>query len=288
LPTTKEVQFPGIGEDTIVKVACGNNESAAITSSGTLYIWGDSFLDVLPFPSPVVDVACGTNHTLAITEDRSLYARGRNTSGELGLPSSFTKSKNFQKVHGVEAVSEIGCGCSYSLVLTKEGNLYSMGGNIEGSLGLGDSEQLPHYGLSLVMDNVISVATGAAHSLAMTKDGSLWTWGSNQQGQMGDDSVNWDKPKKLEGLPNFIHSFGCGWNFSFVVDFSGTVFVIGDVSDLEFSANFLPVPGLKVKTSMGWDRVFKWLFLGRLEEGSFFFTMPVEVIFHYVGLFSSA
>lgn len=89
-----------------VCVAAGELHSAAVTSDGDLYTWGDGFCgqlghgDKRPLVSPlqvtrggledeaVSHVSCGARHTLAVTEDGECYSWGLGFYGVLGR--SFT------------------------------------------------------------------------------------------------------------------------------------------------------------------------------------------------------
>ncbi len=89
----------------IVEIACGEDHSCLITSSGHLYAMGsNSFgklgisggknpnLDYYNTPklvdslvnSPVFKVSCGWNHTAAITKDGQCYSWGQCEFGQLG------------------------------------------------------------------------------------------------------------------------------------------------------------------------------------------------------------
>ena len=81
---------------------------------------------VLYFPC---QVACGLNHTLAASADgNTLWAFGDGDYGKLGLGSSTAKTSP----QVVEALSGIGirkvcCGTQFSVVLMKDGRLFSFG-----------------------------------------------------------------------------------------------------------------------------------------------------------------
>jgi alpha-tubulin suppressor-like RCC1 family protein len=295
------IDFPGLGDEKIVKIACGSDFSGAVTSSGNLYTWGGVSFNclgypteaeyvptptkLLPLPSKIVNVACGHFHTLVTTEDGSLYGCGVNASGEIGLGTDITDTAELTKIS--DNVAKISCGSCHSLILKKDGCLFSTGWNGDRGLGVGPVDD--QFEMVFVMDNVESMATGGSHTLALTKDGVLWSWGSNEQGQLGLDPQvvsSIDRPKKGEGLPPRICSYGCGWNFSYVVDYEGTVFVQGSMmDDVPEFIGFAPVPDFKVRTPLhaNWEAVFRWWFLGKLEDRSIFFGVPKEVIFHLVG-----
>ena len=104
----------------VVKIACGDSHSMAITDTGELYGWGaaacgqlgiedQSHLprdaDSSPYePDPqlthllkgkfVISVACGEAHTLVLTDKGALYSFGAASFGQLGYPPQETPRKS--------------------------------------------------------------------------------------------------------------------------------------------------------------------------------------------------
>lgn len=77
----------------------------------------------------MVCVACGSRdaQTLAATENGQLWAWGDGSYGKLGKPNlteSFTPVmvRNFAKEGGI---SQLECGTQFSVLLTKEGKVYT-------------------------------------------------------------------------------------------------------------------------------------------------------------------
>ena len=72
----------------INKVRARGHASAAVTSSGDLFLWGRGFAAAPQrqvLPARVRDVALGTNFACALDEDGRVFAWGCNRSGELGV-----------------------------------------------------------------------------------------------------------------------------------------------------------------------------------------------------------
>uniref|UniRef100_A0A7S1KP71 Uncharacterized protein n=1 Tax=Percolomonas cosmopolitus TaxID=63605 RepID=A0A7S1KP71_9EUKA len=82
-------------------------------------------------PPDIIQMANGWNHSLLLSSTGDLYASGLNLFGQCGLNHRRTqtryakvpKSKAFAK----EQILDIGCGNTYSAVLTASGRLYVMG-----------------------------------------------------------------------------------------------------------------------------------------------------------------
>ncbi len=138
---------------------------------------------------------------------------------------------------------------------------------------------------------VVDLASGGSFTLALLEDGTILTWGKNSEGQLGGEE--WMKVEGLEGpstrmepLPPRILEgkgpvvgFGCIYDRSFVVLEGGKLLLW---EDPEFS---LTVHLPKIPSKEYWEKIFQWMFLGRKDPQSLFFSLPVEVLYHttYVG-----
>ena len=74
-------------------------------------------------------VACGLNHTIAVSMDgNSVWAFGDGDYGKLGLGNSTAKSTP-QVVESLQGlgVRKVCCGTQFSVVLTKDGCVFSFG-----------------------------------------------------------------------------------------------------------------------------------------------------------------
>lgn len=89
------------------------------------------------------------------------------------------------------------CGCHHSAVVSKTGQLYTWGLNLDGQLGVsGIRERLvPTVTLvgppSVIVDSsstsgslIKEVRCGADFTLALDAANKLWGWGSNHEGQV--------------------------------------------------------------------------------------------------------
>lgn len=104
---------------------------------------------ILPAADVVVKMlACGGGHTVVVTEDRNVFAFGRNNRGQLGVGDMEHKDKPafVEGLHGKD-ILQVECGSKHTMVLTRAGDgqpeLYAIGRNTEGQLGMGDVDQEP-------------------------------------------------------------------------------------------------------------------------------------------------
>jgi len=82
---------------------------------------------------------------------------------------------------GGSPVLTVACGDDHSLVVTKDGALWTFGSGVHGALGHNDFNnrlvptriEVQHFGNA----KIVSVACGKSHSAVMTEEGTFFTWG---------------------------------------------------------------------------------------------------------------
>ena len=178
----------------VVAVACGWRHSAAISTNGACFVWGENSngklglgRDVPRAERPtrvlggvldgvlVLHVACGTEHTLCggVDHDDSrsfgLYAWGHRINGALGVPTTFrTDGATRTEAHDMSDLVPL-----YEPVL------------VPGSRGV----------------PVRQLACGAFHSAFVDGDGCLMTCGLGDSGQLGRD-LRRVAADPVDGTPN--------------------------------------------------------------------------------------
>ncbi|NWT65801.1 RPGR regulator, partial [Prunella himalayana] len=161
-----------------------------------------------------------------------LYMFGSNDWGQLGLGSKNTVSKpTCVKALKPEKPKLAVCGRNHTLVYTEKGNVYAAGGNSEGQLGLGDTEERTTFHLIRFFTNqhkIKQLSAGSYTSAAVTEDGQLFVWGDNSEGQIGlasEASVN--VPCKVDiGKP--VSFVSCGYYHSALITGDGELYTFGE------------------------------------------------------------
>lgn len=201
--------------------------------------------------------AGGAFHSLAVTTSGSLFVWGRNHCGQIGFPAAqvpnyaaggkATKLVRFnQKVpknlpFNAKCVKVAACN-DHSLILLEGGTLLSLGANDHGQLGreIGPSEELlnpsedpgrfridaAHFGSVPIK----SVAAGWSHSAAVTESGQLYCWGKGQHGELGIGHTSGSPvPAEVKGFSDGVKvvQVSCGESFTVVLDGSGGVWSFG-------------------------------------------------------------
>mmetsp|Transcript_40304 Transcript_40304/g.104469 ORF Transcript_40304/g.104469 Transcript_40304/m.104469 type:complete len:987 (-) Transcript_40304:323-3283(-) len=197
-----------LGRVFIIKIACGEQSSAAVSDEGVLFTWGrnddgllghtfesmgivkPTVVDALVSSNlAVVDVKVGWRHMLALTDSGEMYAWGRAREGQLGVgdvDAQWCKPKKvIRTTNDNDMWASISCGYRHSAAVTSSGSVYTWGRGKDGQLGNGLLKEKETYPLAVSMDyfeqddKVISVHCGADFSLAQTRKGKVYRWGKD-------------------------------------------------------------------------------------------------------------
>lgn len=79
-----------------------------------------------------------------------MYAWGSTINGELGLggiEDEYIHTPRLLEWHGVDKIKEVACGEHHTLILLKDGKVYSCGNNDYGQLGHGHPRKRPRMSI---------------------------------------------------------------------------------------------------------------------------------------------
>lgn len=226
----------------VEKVALGGQTSAALTTDGDVYTWGNGGWGQLGYDNPgdgpkrveglsnVVDIALGSNFGAAVTANGELYTWGRNELGQLG-DGTTNNHATPRKVSGLPAVKAVALGYEHGAALTTTGAVYTWGGNWYGQLGQGTRSdyRTPNPTPKRVegLPAIASISLGNNHSGALATDGTLYLWGCDGNWALGNGNAESAKsPLVVEGLPP-VASFALGDNASAALTASGDLYLWG-------------------------------------------------------------
>eukprot|EP00960_Hanusia_phi_P066824 766481-Hanusia_phi.AAC.4 len=139
--------------------------------------------------------------------------RGGEEFKERFLPDSLLSGFESKKI------MLLSCGASHACMLDDLQDLFVMGGNRQGQLGLGDKKsRLELTRLSaLSRQNAIDLACGVSHTVVVLGNGEAMAFGSNEHGQLaitGKQQVSSPHPCEVE-FP--VISTCCGHHHSFLI-----------------------------------------------------------------------
>jgi alpha-tubulin suppressor-like RCC1 family protein len=260
------ITLPG-ESGTATGISEGDSDSAVVTSSGQLYMFGWNNYGQLgnatnngtsvanPTPTPVTfpgtagvaSVSAGYDQTLAVMTSGQLYAFGENEYGEIGTATNVnTYNPNPTPVlvpipasagHVVAAAA----GSYFSLALTSTGQLFGFGYNGSGQLGNGTNAgaNVANYTpLAITLPGAtgpaIRIAAGDSHALVLTSTGQLYSFGDNEYGELGTTTnVGTIDPNStpalvtLPGLVGAVTQIAAGDDYSAAVTSSGQLYTWG-------------------------------------------------------------
>jgi alpha-tubulin suppressor-like RCC1 family protein len=160
---------------------------------------------LVPELKNIIDIACGNNHSLALDTNGLVYSYGHNTYGELGFEDKKrkrSKSNDYQlgfsdhyrlgeKYYRPRLIPnlfnsiQITVGDCHSIILSKDGLVYSFGNNDHGQLGLKEITMTHIPTLIPELKDIIQIVAGAYHTLALREDGKVYVFGDNGGGHLG-------------------------------------------------------------------------------------------------------
>ncbi len=192
-------------DKTWASVSAGQFLTAAITTGGALWAWGQGTSGQLgqisnasSRSSPVQvasdktwsSVAAGSGvHLAAITTTGALWAWGLGTTGQLGDNTAVSKSSPVQ-IASDKTWASVATGISYTLAITTAGTLWAWGVNASGQLGEKNSLISRSSPVQIASDKTwASVRVGTSLSAGLTTSGELYSWGTNSAGFLGNPAV---------------------------------------------------------------------------------------------------
>ena len=186
----------------------------------------------------VVDAALSFKHTVFLTADDEVFGAGLNSHGQLGMSKSgvFSSPVKLPLLCG-RRIQSLGCGFEHTIVATRDGELFGMGMNTYGQLGLpvSISSVVTPRGIPLLCSGSVTrkVACGYYHNLLLMKDGSLVSFGRNDSCQCGVSPAASSVPTAVilrDGKDSAFEDVCCGTYFSTAIDGGGRAFAWGQNS----------------------------------------------------------
>ncbi|CAG0880355.1 unnamed protein product [Cyprideis torosa] len=235
-----------IRNDEIVQVACGDEHTAVVASSGRLFIFGSNdrgqlglgHLTITSKPSCVKTlkqlraryVALGRSHTLVITETDQVFSFGNNAEGQLGMgpTEKVTHDSPSEVTLPPGEKPRIVCaGADHSLLITASGSAYMWGSNSEGQLGIPKEKKevnLPEK----IASGIAAGSCGYYHTCLLTEKGKLLTFGEADGGRLGRDASEPHSTPSEVSVPKAIKQVSAGGAHTLVLSEDGTVYVFGE------------------------------------------------------------
>lgn len=163
-----------------------------------------------------------------------LVGWGANTYGQLGVGYKSELCADPVEVRTLtfdpKFITRLCGGGGHTLILDKDGNIYSSGWNNKGQLGRpveGQATSFEHVA-ALSGHHISDVICGWETSFALTREGKLFGWGSNTYGQLSlpRDQVQFSA-SPLQLTDHKVKQLSSGLRHTAIVTEQGDVFVCG-------------------------------------------------------------
>jgi alpha-tubulin suppressor-like RCC1 family protein len=231
------------------QVICGRQQTAAIKTDGTLWVWGQgssgelgdntitnksSPVQTVAFGTNWKQVSCGTYGSIgAIKTDGTLWTWGVGTSGQLGNNTITNKSSPVQTVAFGTNWKQVSCGNNNIAAIKTDGTLWTWGYNNSGQLGdntivnKSSPVQTIAFGTNWKQISNSGVIMGAIKT-----DGTLWMWGTNSgfnnAGGLGDNTnINRSSPVQTVTFGTNWKEVNSGYCYVAAIKTDGTLWTWG-------------------------------------------------------------
>ena len=229
----------------VLSVSCGSQHTLIITNDDNLWSCGRNYYGQLcrggkadhsipqktPF-SNISKISAGYDHSLFQNDKGEIFSCGYNQQGECGL-GHFNHPQITPSLilNAPPNIVHFVCGCHHNLFLDSEGNVYSVGYNKQGQLGLGHNTNQNVLNKIPNISPIKILSCVGSSCYLIDFEGNLWTFGYDGYWQLGhgDDKTDINAPKIVNTLKDIQQiSYGCcGYHF-LAKNFRNQIFVTGN------------------------------------------------------------
>ena len=257
-------------------------------------IYDSIYTKCLQNNDPIQLISLGSQHTICVTNKGKIYTFGWNNYGQCGVPINSTvvlkselennrlininkfnelELKVLNRIDGVKIPqideiilsNSITCGEDYTLIVDKEGKLWSFGLNLNGQLGLGHCDQIDKPSEVIIEEDTtiqknqnkktnnntkkkFNLVKSAGYiNFCTTEDGNIYMW------PWGDHEGNLHYSPKRFFLSSMqerekVTSVACGNNFCLILNNNGMLYSMGKSNKYgelgvgDFSPRYGPTP----------------------------------------------
>ena len=181
-------------------------------------------------------------YNVALSEDGHVYSNGMGYYGELGHGIQKQMLRNWKLIESIRniEITKIMVGSKHTILLDKNGNVYSFGRNKYSELGLNIGSSIESQSNPMMISyfkknniKIIDIKCGEVHSVALDSNFEVYTWGDNSYEQC--DMYTSEKIIKEPAIPlitnhgNYpISSIECGgFSTVFLTKDSLHLYIIG-------------------------------------------------------------
>jgi alpha-tubulin suppressor-like RCC1 family protein len=180
---------------------------------------------------PIKKLSVGLHHVLALDLDHSIWAWGSNFFYQLGYSAEQSVQPQPQLLTTVDNIIALSAGNGHSAAEDEDGNIWAWGGNWDGQLGLGLTEQATYPPQQIRgYWGMTDIRGTPQHKLFVFKDGQVFARGSNRTGLFGispEVTPHSETPITIPSLSNIMRVDTSSYH-SLALDTNGSVWSWGD------------------------------------------------------------
>ena len=214
----------------VLSVSCGYEHTLIITTDSNLWSCGNNYYGQLCLGnkerqikpqktlfSNISKISTGNHHSLFQNDKEEIFACGFNICGECGLGHFKHPQITPSLILNLPSnIVQFVCGYHQNLFLDSEANVYSVGENAYGSLGLGHKTKQNVLTKIVNIPPIQTISCVGASCYLIDFEGNLWSFGFGEYGQLGHgNKLNINAPKVINTLKDIQQiSYGSnGYHF---------------------------------------------------------------------------
>jgi alpha-tubulin suppressor-like RCC1 family protein len=180
---------PSPPDQRFTRIAVGREHACGLRSNGRIECWGDNDAGETIVPRGKFKAVFARHRSsCALTAaDETVQCWG-GSHDKLTPPGSGPSQRPLtagQRV-GLSGVPvDVAVGRHHTCARMKSGSVRCWGGNDDGQLGVGDTNERKSPAKVQTLDDVTDITAGDNHTCANTADGTLYCWGTNTMRQLG-------------------------------------------------------------------------------------------------------
>ena len=199
----------------VLSVSCGGGHTLIITTDDNLWSCGSNEYGQLCQEdnedrskpqktsfSNISKVVTGKAHSLFQNNKGEIFSCGINYQGECGLGHFDSPQITPSLIPNLPSnIFQFVCGDSHNLFLDSEGNVFSVGDNEYGQLGLGNNIEQNELNKIVNIPPIKIISCVGSSCYLIDFEGNLWSFGNNIFGQLGRNAkTNKNIPKIIDTL----------------------------------------------------------------------------------------
>ena len=227
----------------VLSISCGYFHTLVLTNDSNLWSCGRNDYGQLCLGNTehqakykqtsfeqVSKICAGGHHSIFQNNDGKIFGCGFNYDGQIGLGYFSYYQLNVTLIPNLPLnIVQFCSGFIHSLFLDSEGNVFSVGNNEFGNLGLGHNNKQNVLNQIPNIPPIRTISCVGDSSYLIDFEGNLWSFGKDTFGQLGHgDETNRNIPTKITTLNNITQIVIRSYGYHFLAkDSQNKIFTMG-------------------------------------------------------------